>query len=55
MSKLKTVGRNIRRAKAKFTDLIRAMDPEGVYTLTNAQGRKMTKKGSAWKHGLSEL
>jgi len=55
MSKLKTVGRNRRRAKAKFKDLIRAMDPDGVYALTNAAGQKLVKKGSAWKEGLAEL
>lgn len=55
MSRIKAVGRNIRRAKAKYASLIHAMDPEGVYTLTNMAGQKLTKKGSAWKAGLSEL
>ena len=55
MSQLKTIGRNRRRALAKFTSLIRAMKPDGVYTLTNAAGQKMTKTGQVWKEGIKEV
>jgi len=55
MSKLKAIGRLRRRVKAKFTDMIRAMKPEGVYTLTNAIGQKKTMTGAAWKEGFKEI
>ncbi len=53
--KIKTIGRKVRRARARYTDMIRAMDPEGVYTLTNKAGQRHTQTGKAWKEALANL